>query len=214
MIEYPYHDARLIIFTRAPQAGYCKTRLIPLLGAQGAAGLQQELIENCIDTLCERPLCPTELWCSPDTRQPLFQSLAQAYPLSLHRQQGADLGERMYHAMSSGDSPYTIIVGTDCPGMTRDYVAGSIVRLMAGKDAVIGPAEDGGYVLLALRQVSEGLFQDIAWGTERVLWQTTQKMTASDLIWQAIDTLRDLDDAEDLQRYRALKTGATCEKKY
>ncbi len=208
MIATPYPDARLIIFTRAPQAGKCKTRLIPMLGEQGAANLQRELIQNCVATLCTQPLCPTELWCSPDTDQPLFQSLAQDYPLSLHTQQGADLGERMYHAMAGGDSACTIIVGTDCPEMSRDYVVQAIETFITGKDAVIGPAEDGGYVLLALRQVDASLFQDIEWGTQGVLAQTAQKMTAAGLAWQAIATLWDLDEGEDLRRYQALKSAS------
>jgi len=204
MIHYKYPDARLIIFAKAPQAGYCKTRLIPEIGEQGAAHLQVELIYNCLSRLCHEPLCPTELWCSPDIQHPFFKTMADNFPVSLHQQQGTDLGEKMYHAMSYRDSTYTIIVGTDCPEITSEYIESGITQLAEPQDAVIGPAEDGGYVLLALRHVTEGLFQGISWGTEHVFAQTVQKMKASELIWHELETLWDLDDSQDLVRYQRL----------
>lgn len=204
MIKYRYPDARLIIFSKAPTPGYCKTRLIPALGQQGAARLQQELIELCVTRLCQSALCPIELWCSPDTKHSYFQSLADNFPLSLYQQQGDDLGERMFHAMSSSVSHTTIIIGTDCPLMTGAYIEEAIKKLHCGNDAVIGPAEDGGYVLLGLRQVQKSLFEEIKWGTEQVFSVTTQKLTAAGLVWQALDTLWDVDDNRDLQRYRRL----------
>lgn len=208
---YPYPDARLIIFARAPLSGQCKTRLIPVLGAQAAADLQQELIRHCIQRLCTEPLCPAQLWCSPDTRHPCFQTLATDYSLRLHTQQGKDLGARMYHAMSCQNASYTIIVGADIPTMTRDYIGQAIRLLRDGVDAVIGPAEDGGYVLLGLKRVPAGLFQDITWGTAAVFHQTCEKMDAAGLAWRAIAPLWDVDDAGDLQRYRELKiTDSKC----
>jgi len=205
MIHYKYPDARLIVFAKAPQAGYCKTRLIPEIGEQGAAHLQAELIHNCLSRLCHEPLCPTELWCSPDTRHPFFKTMANNFPVSLHQQQGTDLGEKMYHAMSYRDSTYTIIIGTDCPEITSEYIESGITQLSEAQGAVIGPAEDGGYVLLGLRHIAENLFQDISWGTEHVFAQTVQKMKASELIWHELETLWDLDDSQDLVRYQRLK---------
>lgn len=206
MVKYKFPDARLIIFAKAPVAGYCKTRLIPELGEQGAAQLQAELIDNCLTRLCHEQLCPTELWCSPDNRHPFFRSITKNFPLSLHQQQGADLGEKMYHAMSYSEARYTIIVGTDCPEITSGYIESSIKRLAKGQDAVIGPAEDGGYVLLGLRHIIEGLFQDISWGTEHVFAQTSQNLEALALTWHTLETLWDLDGAQDLARYQRLKT--------
>lgn len=205
MPDYPYPDVQLLIFAKAPVAGYCKTRLIPVVGKQGAADLQQELIKQCIQQLCSKPLCPTQLWCSPDIQHPCFKTLAEKYPISLQVQQGKDLGDRMYHAMSSQESPYTIIVGTDCPVLTRDYVEQAISVLHEGSQAVIGPAEDGGYVLLGLRHVAATLFQCIAWGSAKVFQQTSQKLDAAGFVWQSIETLWDVDDEQDLLRYRDIK---------
>ena len=205
MFQYKYPQARLIIFAKAPIAGYCKTRLIPQLGEQGAAQLQQELITDCLTQLCCKLICPTELWCSPDSQHPFFTQIASQFKLSLHSQQGADLGEKMYHAMAQGDAAFTLIVGTDCPPISTEYVESAIACLQAGQDAVIGPAEDGGYILLGLRQVTEPLFQGISWGTEHVFAQTTQKFDASGHHWRALETLWDLDDAQDYSRYQQLK---------
>lgn len=203
-MSYTHPHSRLIIFTKAPIAGYCKTRLIPTLGQQGAALLQQELIANCIKQFCEQPLCPTELWCSPDTRDPFLQSLAADYELPLFPQQGTDLGQRMYHAMSYQNAESTIIIGTDCPVMTRHYLKTALSILDKGSEAVIGPAEDGGYVLLGLRNIVKGLFDDIPWGSGHVLQVTTQRMDQHVIRWQGMAPLWDLDEEKDLLRYRAM----------
>lgn len=204
MQSYPYPDVQLLVFSKAPQPGHCKTRLIPLLGKEAAAEFQQTLIRHCLRQLCTIPLCPTQLWCHPDSRHPFFQDLAGEYSLRLHSQQGNDLGQRMYTALSRQDSPYTVIVGTDVPMLTRDYVERAICLLRQGTDAVIGPAEDGGYVLLGLNQVPAGLFQDVAWGTAAVYRQTCEKMQAANLTWHALDPLWDIDTGEDFQHYRGL----------
>ncbi|MDH5258512.1 MAG: TIGR04282 family arsenosugar biosynthesis glycosyltransferase, partial [Gammaproteobacteria bacterium] len=198
-------NARLIIFAKAPLPGYCKTRLIPELGQEGAAQLQAELIENCLRRLCLKPICPTELWCSPDTQHPIFQSLSHRYGVTLHQQQGTSLGEKMHQAMACQDGPMTIIVGTDCPEITCEYVTAAFRYLSEGQDAVIGPAEDGGYVLLGLQRVSQTLFHDINWGTEQVYSQTVEKMKDLELTWREHDLLWDLDDGQDLLRYQRLK---------
>ena len=208
MTEVQYPDVSLIVFARAPIPGKCKTRLIPELGEAGAATLQQELIEHTLQQLCTQPLCPTQLWCYPDTRHACFESLANKYSLSLHNQHGNNLGEKMHHALSQQRSPYSILVGTDIPLLSRDYIEQAINVLYQGKDAVIGPAEDGGYVLLGLQQSVATLFEGISWGTATVFTQTCAKMTAAGLAWQAIAPLWDLDDVTNLPRYNRLKSVA------
>jgi len=206
MTDYRYPETRLVIFTKAPLAGYCKTRLIPQLGEQGAAQLQQQLIENCLERLCKPMLCPTELWCSPDTTHPDLQKLAKLYQLHLYQQQGDDLGQKMYHAMAYCAASYTFIIGSDCPEISSAYIEAGIEQLRSGQDAVIGPAEDGGYVLLGVQQVNKALFEGIRWGTAQVFAQTTQKMTAAGMRWSALATQWDLDDGRDLIRYQRLRS--------
>lgn len=202
---YTYPDVSLILFAKAPLPGLCKTRLIPCLGEQGAAMLQQDLLRQCVAQLCHEPLCHTQLWCDPDTTHPAFQRLSVEYRLDLYQQQGADLGERMYRAMRCQSADYTIIIGTDIPLLTKDYIEQAIKALQRGDDAVIGPAEDGGYVLLGLKQVDEALFEEIHWGTAAVFRETCEKMTAGGLSWHENAPLWDLDTVEDLRRYQRLK---------
>ena len=209
MSNYLYPDVQLIIFAKAPIAGYCKTRLIPTLGQQGAAELQEELNKHCIQRLCTTPLCPTQLWCSPDSLHPSFQSLSKEYSLNLQVQQGNGLGARMYHAMSNQQTPYTIIICTDCPVMTQDYIEQAISELHKGMSTVIGPAEDGGYVLLGLQHIEPSLFQNINWGSGQVFYQTCQQLAALDISWQQIKTLWDVDNGLDLVRYQDMKMAAS-----
>ncbi|MDH5180828.1 MAG: TIGR04282 family arsenosugar biosynthesis glycosyltransferase [Gammaproteobacteria bacterium] len=202
----PYPNARLIIFSRAPQPGHCKTRIAATIGDAAAADLQAQLLTEKAAMACTAPLCPIELWCAPDCRHPLFQSLAAEYPLTLHQQAGADLGERMYHAMSATPAEYTIIIGTDCPLLDRPYIKTALQMLAEGSEMVIGPAEDGGYVLLGLRHIEPTLFRDVEWGTARVLAQTLNAADRAGLSVRQLAMLWDLDRPEDLSRYQVVHT--------
>jgi hypothetical protein len=84
--------------------------------------------------------------------------------------------------------------------MTADYLARAFALLDGGADAVVGPAEDGGYVLLGLRRMDKRLFEDMAWGTDRVLDQTRERLAVLGWRWQELETLWDVDRPEDLER--------------
>ncbi|MDH5445647.1 MAG: TIGR04282 family arsenosugar biosynthesis glycosyltransferase [Gammaproteobacteria bacterium] len=200
-------DASLLIFARAPVPGHCKTRLIPLLGDAGAAELQQELILSTVDTLCRAHICHTQLWCSPDINHPCFEFMSNKYGINCFQQQGAGLGERMHDALSKQTTDFSIIVGTDIPELQAEHITQAIKTLQQGRDAVIGPAEDGGYYLIGIKRdrLSEGLFQGIQWGRPEVFQQTIEKLNASGLAWESISSLWDLDNAEDYKRYKRLK---------
>ena len=205
-MQYEFPHARLIIFTKAPVAGQCKSRLAAGIGDEAAAKVQDMLIHRCLDAVNTSPLCPTELWCASDSTHPFFQSIATNYPLSLYNQQGHDLGQRMFHAMSNKPAQATIIIGTDCPGISRHYIKSALQVLHDGKDVVIGPAEDGGYVLLGLKQIEPRLFTNIEWGTAQVYAQTVQACQQQGLQWQPLQMLWDIDHESDLQRFNSLKS--------
>ncbi|HDP89461.1 MAG TPA: glycosyltransferase [Thioalkalivibrio sp.] len=194
-------DTAVIVFARAPVPGASKTRLIPALGATGAAALHGAMIERTLQTLAALPHAyDLQLWCAPDTQHPLFARLAQPHRTSLHRQCGDDLGARMYHALNAAlhDHAQAIIVGTDCPGLLQTDIETAQEALRHGADAVIGPAADGGYWLLGLRNVSPGLFADIAWGGDTVYADTVARLASLDWRWRALRTLADVDRPEDL----------------
>jgi rSAM/selenodomain-associated transferase 1/rSAM/selenodomain-associated transferase 2 len=195
-----FPDASLMIFAKAPVAGAAKTRLAPVLGEQGAADLHARLTERILHTAVTANIAPVELWCSPDCSHPFFQAVTSAAGRWV--QHGQDLGDRMANAFETalGHHPYAILVGTDCPSMTADYLARAFALLDGGADAVLGPAEDGGYTLIGLRHMDKRLFEGVAWGTDRVLDETRQRLTALGWRWQELETLWDVDRPEDLER--------------
>ncbi len=192
-------DARIVVFGRAPAAGEVKTRLIPALGAEGAARLHRRLMEDIVGRLCAWGLASVELWVTPDAGHPCFVGLAARWPLDIHIQEGQDLGARMAHAARSAltRAEAVILVGTDCPDLSPDYLGAAIAGL-EHQDAVLGPALDGGYVLLGLRSVENTLFEQMPWGSDRVAELTGQRLDALGWHWSRLDPLRDIDRPEDL----------------
>jgi len=197
--------ARIAIFAKAPLPGYAKTRLAPLLGAEGAAALQAELIERAAATALAARLGPVSLWCAPDRSHPHVARLAAASGLCLFDQQGADLGVRMAAAFAAltPEGPL-LLIGTDCPALTPDHLRDCAAALARGDDAVFLAAEDGGYVLVGLKEPRPALFAGIAWGTATVMEETRARLRAAGLAWSEPAVLWDLDEPADYKRYLAL----------
>ena len=172
----------IIVFARAPVPGQAKTRLIPRLGAWGAARLQARLTRHALATARAARCGPVELH-------------------STKKQRGKDLGERMYHALANAARP-AIIIGTDCPELRPGDLRRAMRLLKGGYDAVLAPAEDGGYALIGMRRVSPLFFANIAWGTGSVYAETARRLTAAGWRWRALRTVWDVDRPEDLQRLR------------
>ena len=203
-----FPNSRILIFAKAPEPGKVKTRLIPAIGSEQAASLYRKLLIETVERAESSRLAAIECWCAPDTRHPLFQQIGSDFGVSLQNQVEGDLGLRMFHAAARAleSSDAALLVGGDCPVLTADYLRNALLALQK-VDAVIGPAEDGGYVLLGLRRADPGLFRDIPWGGDTVLAMTRQRLTELNWSWHEMDTLWDLDRPEDLQRYRALFPG-------
>lgn len=191
---------RLLVFARAPVPGETKTRLVPALGARGAAQLHAHLVTRTLATACRAALAPVELWCSPRTDAPFFLDCEQRFALSLHTQRGADLGARMAHALEEAlqRADHAVLIGTDCPDLSPDELASAFSHLEAGADAVLGPALDGGYWLIGVRRLAAGLFMDMPWGTDKVLSETRARLKELHWRWEELPVLRDIDTAEDL----------------
>lgn len=201
-MQYP--DARILIFAKAPVPGYVKTRLIPALGAEGAASLYTGLLKQTVESVVAADLAPVQLWCAPDSANAFFQRLASQYDLLLCDQSGAGLGERMRHAagLALNASDAVLLMGADCPLLSGIHLAQALQWLMDGEDAVLGPAEDGGYVLLGLRQNSAALFEEIPWGSDQVLELTRRRLAKLGWRWQELEPLWDLDRPVDFERWR------------
>lgn len=195
-----FPDGRLLIFAKAPVPGQAKTRLIPVLGPAGAARLQKRFCRDMLASTTAAGLAPVELWCSPDTTHPFFASCRADYGVALRTQRGADLGERMRDAFERAlaSSRYAAIIGTDCPGIGRHDLRQTYQALDDGMDAVLGPALDGGYVLIGLSRPAPMLFAGVDWGSDRVLAQTRKRLAQYGLRWRELAPHRDVDRPEDL----------------
>lgn len=195
-------DLAILVFAKAPVAGAAKTRLIPLLGADGAAELQGRLLRHALTTTRAVAPAKLELWCTPDTTHPALVAAAGDCGAMLHLQTGDDLGARMAQAFaqSLAHTKYAICIGTDCPALTVRHLHDAAAALRAGHDAVFSPAEDGGYTLIGLARNEPRLFDGIAWSSDQVMSQTRERLRDCGLRWQEIETLWDVDRPEDWQR--------------
>ena len=195
----------IAIFAKAPVPGYAKTRLIPRLGAVGAAELQRRLIEQTVATAISADLGPVSLWCAPGSDHEFFRRLAEDRALTLYDQEGPDLGARMPAAFERlAPSGPLLLIGTDCPAFTPEHLRLCAARLLAGDDAVFIPADDGGYVLVGLHRPEPALFDGIPWSTAEVMTQTRQRAASLHLRWSEPVTLWDIDLPADLDRLEGL----------
>jgi hypothetical protein len=197
----PDPTVEVAVLAKAPIPGLAKTRLIPRLGADGAARLQAALTEHAVLTALAARLGPVTLWCTPDTRHAAFVALARRTGVGLRAQHGADLGARMAFAVAEhARRGPVLLTGTDCPVLTAEHLRRAAAALGGGDGAVTLPAEDGGYVLIGLRAPHPELFRGIPWGGERVMVETRERLRALGLRWSEPATLWDLDRPADLDR--------------
>jgi len=205
--SWRYPHGRIVIFAREPVAGEVKTRLILALGAEGAAQLHTEMLLSALHHATASRLCPVTLCCTPEPTAAFFQRCRNHYPITLKRQTGTDLGGRMHHAFRqalahsrTGPPPrWAVLIGSDCPQLDQTYLQQAIISLEQGHQAVIGPAKDGGYVLIGLRQLHPALFAGLPWGSDRVLAITRQRLMRLGWRWTALTPLADVDRPEDLR---------------
>lgn len=198
-------DTRVIVFARAPEPGVAKTRLIPLLGAERAAALQRILTERAISTALAAGIGPVELWCAPSALHPLLVRCAEHHAIGVASQCDGDLGARMLHAVVTAlaVAPRVIIIGTDCPVLTAGDLRHAAAALADGNDAVLVPAEDGGYALIGLKWWDARLFTDIEWGTDRVMAATRERLAALAWRWHELPPAWDIDRPADFERLAA-----------
>src|SRR5262245_51055609 len=193
----------IAILAKAPVAGFAKTRLIPALGAGRAARLQARLTDRTVDTACAADTGPVTVWATPDETHASFQALRAHPKVALARQPDGDLGGRIFAALKASGGP-TLVIGTDCPAMMPAHLRKAADVLRSGADAVVYPAEDGGYVLIGMRKPLAALFAGMSWSTAEVLAETRRRMRVHRLTWQEPVTLWDIDVPEDLVRLRGL----------
>jgi len=191
-------EISIAILAKAPIAGAAKTRLIPALGSEGAARLQERLLMAAVQTALE--VGKVTLWATPDASHAAFQQFAPRVRLAC--QPTGDLGARMLEAITAAHHP-VLVIGTDCPALTADHLRRSADLLHDGIDVVVNPAEDGGYVLIGMRRPEPRLFADMAWSTPAVMMETRRRLACLNLSWREPARLWDVDVPQDLQRMQA-----------
>jgi uncharacterized protein len=189
----------IAILAKAPLPGLAKTRLAPVLGADGAANLQARFIAHAVATARLAAVGPVTLWTSPDRHHPLFRTIADELGVALAVQPEGGLGARMIAALAAASGP-AIVVGTDCPALTAEHLRVAARVLVDGIDAVIIPVDDGGYGLIGMQRPQPALFEGITWSTPSVMAETRRCLSRLGLSWREPARLWDVDRPADLDR--------------
>ncbi|AOW99043.1 hypothetical protein BJP34_05915 [Moorena producens PAL-8-15-08-1] len=192
---------RLIIFSRYPEPGKTKTRMIPALGADGAATLQRRMTEHTVAQVKElitgRPVS-VEIHFAGGNQQLMQNWLGSN--LVYKPQSDGDLGKRITSAfeLSFAESiTKVVIIGIDCPDLNSS-VMNQAFEALDNHDLVLGPAKDGGYYLVGLGRLIPELFVGVSWGTSEVLQQTVDIAKSLNLTMAMLSELTDVDRPEDL----------------
>ena len=191
---------RIVIFAKEPQPGFSKTRLIPALGAQGAATLAKLLLERMLQAAIASEVGVVELCVTPWSSEEVWRKMGVPVSVQLTDQGDGDLGVRMARAaqrvIDAGES--VLLVGTDCPQLDAGQLQIAALALQDA-DATLIPALDGGYVLLGLNQYDASVFSGIAWSTSNVATATHERIQALHWRVQTLAPLHDIDEPADLQ---------------
>ncbi|MEM7049673.1 MAG: TIGR04282 family arsenosugar biosynthesis glycosyltransferase [Acidobacteriota bacterium] len=188
---------RLILFTKPAVPGRVKTRLIGALDARQTAALHQAFLDDLLERLAGGAFELRIAWALEG------DEVVPASPAPGERQEGADLGERLFRALSRGaaEGRPVAAIGSDHPGLGRGDVEAAFAALESA-DVALGPVADGGYYLIALRPevVSPRLFGDIPWSTGEVFALTLERCRAAGLEVAILPPGSDVDTPEDLDR--------------
>lgn len=191
---------RILIFAKAPQPGRVKTRLIPALGAAGAAQLARRMLIRILDEALAADVGPVELCVDPSPGNADWQGFHWPPGVEASAQGAGDLGARMARAAqrSLDEHRRVLLIGTDCPQLDAQTLRDAAL-LLETHHAVMHPARDGGYVLLGLSAFHPALFDDMPWSTARVASLTRERLAV--LAWRVAigRTLADIDEPADLQ---------------
>jgi len=207
---------RIIVFSRLPQPGNTKTRMIPALGPDGAADLQRQMTRctlATVDRTADLIDCESEVRHTGGTSEQMaevFGSGRRYIP-----QGEGDLGERLHRALAeafTNGMQQAVCIGSDCPSISHDLLSDALRRL-AVHDLVIGPATDGGYYLIGMNQSHTDLFVGIDWGTGSVLAQTLARAESLGLRVHRLAELSDVDEPADLEHWQQVNSGGEAEPK-
>lgn len=195
----------LIVMAKAPRARFAKTRLIPALGAAGAAALARRMLAHTVRQVALAALGPVDICCAPDASHPAFdetravaQGLTSARVL-LSVQGEGDLGARMQRAFERWwpQAGGVLLVGTDIPALDATVLQ-TAAQVLQSVDAVFVPSADGGYALVGLRRSTPALFADMPWSTPAVMALSRARLLAAGMRHLELPAVHDIDVPADL----------------
>lgn len=202
---------RIIIFTKAAQAGFTKTRLIPALGKQGAANLAKKMLIHTLNQSLEAGVGPVEMCVTPPPTDSIWQEFAVLGDLEYSDQGTGDLGERLsrvtQRVIDRGES--LLIIGTDCTQLTATHLQRAKESLH-NFDSILIPATDGGYVLFGLNFFHASLFESIKWSTDTVYAETTERLETLGRTIKIFPSMNDIDEPKDLKFLPSTWKEADC----
>ena len=194
------------VFAKDPQPGQVKTRLIPDLGQARATRVYRYVLNHALQ-LARESHFDYQLWLNQPSTDCLFDGL------DIQLQVSGDLGQKMYHALSSaldtGHFGKAILIGSDCLDLQQHHLQ-RVNEMLDHYSLVIIPALDGGYVLIAASQsVDPEVFNHISWSSEQVLRQSLKQCMDAQQSVRLLNPLRDIDHASDLAHYPQLRSLTT-----
>ncbi|HZF80094.1 MAG TPA: TIGR04282 family arsenosugar biosynthesis glycosyltransferase [Rubrivivax sp.] len=190
----------LIVFAKAPVPGQVKTRLMPALGAAGAADIAARLLAHAVAAGMAAAFDVMDLCTAPDASHPAFASLAVQHPsLELTVQGEGDLGARMHRALARrlASCERVLLIGTDAPALDAAMLRAA-AQALGTHDAVFVPAHDGGYALVGLTSPQPLLFAGMTWSTPSVMAETRERARHAGLRWAELPAVADIDEPADL----------------
>ena len=193
---------RLLIFCKHPDAGSVKSRLAKKVGNALAANIYKKIIiyilKQNVDTKFD-----IILYCYPNSEHSFFHFCQEKFNLTLIDQTGDNLGARMFQAMQHqlSKSGKVVLIGSDCPELTKDYIDHAFNSLGNQQDLVLGPTYDGGYALIGANKIDSKIFENIIWSTDSVLEETENNIKR--LGWRhfRLPIVRDIDTYEDYMHF-------------
>jgi uncharacterized protein len=207
-------DKRCVIFfVKHPEKGRVKSRLARHIGETVALSLYANMVLDAIDML-KRGRFPFRIcYTPPDARDQMIAWLGPKYYYL--PQSGEDLGDRMAAAFAdvfSDDVEEALLIGSDIPGLTTGIVEEAFASL-ATKDAVIGPADDGGYYLIGFKKnrFAPGIFHDMVWSTSTVFRKTLDRLREASVTLHVLPEMTDIDTIDDLRTLQSRVTGSQFE---
>ncbi len=192
------NDTALLIFVKSPIVGEVKTRLAASIGNEKAIEVYQELLKHTRDIIKKVDAKP-QIWYGNHIPT---DDIWSDYPR--FEQPEGDLGAKMKYAFITALQSYAkvVLIGSDCPELSTHHLQEAF-QLLENNDVVLGPATDGGYYLIGMKQMHDTLFTDIVWSTVEVLDQTVQKIVKAGLSYALLEPLTDIDTVEDLRQFPA-----------